>query len=30
MDDPNALDAGVLAPYLQAEIPGFLGLQSIE
>ena len=30
MDDPNALDAGVLAPYLEAEIPGFLGLQSIE
>lgn len=30
MDDPNALDTGVLAPYLEAEIAGFSGLQDIE
>ncbi len=30
MDDPNALDAGVLAPYLEAEVAGFSGLENIE
>jgi aminoglycoside phosphotransferase (APT) family kinase protein len=28
--DPNALDQAALAPYLEAEIPGFAGLRSIE
>ena len=37
MSDPNALDTSALAldqaalaPYLEAEIPGFAGLRSIE
>jgi aminoglycoside phosphotransferase (APT) family kinase protein len=30
MSDPNALDQAALAPYLEAEIPGFSGLLSIE
>ena len=30
MSDPNALDKAALAPYLEAEIPGFSGLRSIE
>ena len=30
MDDPNAIDAGVLAPYLEANIDGFSGLQTID
>jgi aminoglycoside phosphotransferase (APT) family kinase protein len=30
MSDPNALDAAALAPYLEAHVPGFSGLQSIE
>ena len=30
MDDPNALDVGVLARYLEAEVAGFSGLESIE
>jgi aminoglycoside phosphotransferase (APT) family kinase protein len=30
MSDPNALDADALAPYLEAHVPGFSGLQSIE
>ncbi|MET2830355.1 phosphotransferase family protein [Mesorhizobium shangrilense] len=30
MSDPNALDKAALAPYLEAEIPGFSGLLSIE
>ena len=30
MDDPNALDAAVLGPYLEAEVPGFSGLRAIE
>lgn len=30
MSDPNALDQAALAPYLEAEIPGFSGLASIE
>jgi aminoglycoside phosphotransferase (APT) family kinase protein len=30
MNDPNALDQAALAPYLEAEIPGFSGLASIE
>ena len=29
MSDPNALDAAALAPYLEAEIPGFSGLAEI-
>ena len=30
MNDPNALDQAALAPYLEAEIPGFSGFASIE
>jgi aminoglycoside phosphotransferase (APT) family kinase protein len=30
MNDPNALDQAALAPYLEARIPGFSGLRSIE
>lgn len=30
MSDPNALDQKALAPYLEAEIPGFSGLAAIE
>ncbi|WP_353644749.1 phosphotransferase family protein [Mesorhizobium sp. WSM2239] len=30
MNDPNTLDQAALAPYLEAEIPGFAGLLSIE
>ncbi|MEZ5810320.1 MAG: phosphotransferase [Rhizobiaceae bacterium] len=30
MDDPNALDAAALAPYLENNIAGFSGLRSIE
>lgn len=30
MDDPNALDATALAPYLEANVAGFSGLNSIE
>ena len=30
MTDANALDAAVLAPYLEANVPGFRGLESIE
>ncbi|WP_214472049.1 phosphotransferase family protein [Mesorhizobium sp. dw_380] len=30
MSDPNALDQTALAPYLEAEIPGFSGLAAIE
>jgi aminoglycoside phosphotransferase (APT) family kinase protein len=30
MSDPNALDQAALAPFLEAEIPGFSGLLSIE
>lgn len=30
MNDPNALDQTALAPYLEAKIPGFSGLASIE
>ncbi|QPC90959.1 phosphotransferase family protein [Mesorhizobium sp. INR15] len=30
MSDPNALDQAALAPYLDAEVPGFSGLHSIE
>jgi aminoglycoside phosphotransferase (APT) family kinase protein len=30
MSDPNALDQAALAPYLEAEVPGFTGLLSIE
>ena len=30
MSDPNALDQAALAPYLEAEVPGFSGLLSIE
>ena len=30
MDDPNTLDAAVLGPYLEAEVPGFSGLRAIE
>lgn len=30
MDDPNALDAALLGPYLEAEVPGFSSLQTIE
>ncbi|BCH23010.1 phosphotransferase family protein [Mesorhizobium sp. L-8-3] len=30
MSDPNALDQAALAPYLEAHIPGFSGLQNIE
>jgi aminoglycoside phosphotransferase (APT) family kinase protein len=30
MSDSNALDQAALAPYLEAEIPGFVGLRSIE
>lgn len=30
MNDPNVLDQAALAPYLEANIPGFSGLLSIE
>lgn len=30
MSDPNALDEAALVPYLNAQIPGFSGFQSIE
>ncbi len=30
MGDPNTLDAGVLAPYLEAEVRGFSGFERIE
>lgn len=30
MSDPNALDAKVLAPYLEANVTGFSGLEAIE
>ncbi len=30
MSDPNVLDRAALAPYLEAEIPGFSGLEAIE
>ncbi|WP_421916367.1 phosphotransferase family protein [Mesorhizobium sp.] len=30
MSDPNALDQKALAPYLEAEIPGFSGLLAVE
>lgn len=30
MNDPNVLDQAALAPYLEASIPGFTGLASIE
>lgn len=30
MNDPNALDPAALAPYLEAHIPGFSGLERIE
>jgi aminoglycoside phosphotransferase (APT) family kinase protein len=30
MSDPNALDQAALAPYLEAHIPGFSGLQAVE
>ncbi|MCV3238309.1 phosphotransferase family protein [Mesorhizobium sp. ZC-5] len=30
MSDPNALDAVLLAPYLEAHIPGFSNLESVE
>ena len=30
MSDPNQLDAAVLAPYLEANIPGFSGLEGID
>lgn len=30
MNDPNLLDSKALTPYLEAEIPGFHGLQAIE
>jgi aminoglycoside phosphotransferase (APT) family kinase protein len=30
MSDPNTLDPTALAPYLEAHVPGFSGLQSIE
>jgi aminoglycoside phosphotransferase (APT) family kinase protein len=30
MSDPNLVDAEALAPYLEAEVPGFHGLQAIE
>ncbi|MCA0010950.1 phosphotransferase family protein [Mesorhizobium sp. B292B1B] len=30
MRDPNALDQAALSPYLEAQIPGFAGLSSIE
>ncbi len=30
MSDPNALDAATLAPYLEAHVAGFHGLQSID
>jgi aminoglycoside phosphotransferase (APT) family kinase protein len=30
MSDPNTLDPAALAPYLEAEVPGFHGLLSIE
>lgn len=29
MSDPNALDAGVLAPYLEAHVAGFRGLRQV-
>jgi aminoglycoside phosphotransferase (APT) family kinase protein len=30
MDNPNALDEKALAPYLEAHVPGFSGLRSVE
>ncbi|TPL15355.1 phosphotransferase family protein [Mesorhizobium sp. B2-4-10] len=30
MSDPNALDQAALSPYLEARIPGFAGLSSVE
>lgn len=30
MSDPNTLDRAALAPYLEAEVPGFSGLEAIE
>ena len=30
MDDPNAIDAAVLAPYLEANVPGFRDLREIK
>ncbi|MGE3308251.1 MAG: phosphotransferase family protein, partial [Rhizobiaceae bacterium] len=30
MSDPNAIDAAVLAPYLEANVAGFHGLRSID
>lgn len=30
MSDPNALDQAALAPYLEARVPGFSGLEDIE
>ena len=30
MNDPNALDQNALAPYLEAEVPDFSGLETIE
>lgn len=30
MSDPNALDQAALAPYLEAHVPGFSGLEDIE
>ncbi|MGO4836529.1 phosphotransferase, partial [Rhizobiaceae sp. 2RAB30] len=30
MSDPNALDQAALAPYLEAHIPGFSGLEKID
>ncbi len=30
MDDPNALDVRALAPYLEAEVPGFSGFETID
>ncbi len=30
MTDPNALDAAVLGPYLEANVPGFRGLRAVE
>ncbi|NGN44322.1 phosphotransferase family protein [Mesorhizobium sp. CGMCC 1.15528] len=30
MSDPNSLDRAALAPYLEAEVPGFSGLEAIE
>ena len=30
MSDPNALDPAALGPYLEADVPGFSGLEAIE